>query len=409
MVVTFKALLDERRQKDDGTYPLKVRVTVDRKHKEIPLTVYLRQKEWDKNNNRVKPSYPNANLITQKITTALGKLQEITLRFDAQNKVFTVDDVIDTYLNKKDYRPTVIEYGKTIIAEMIHAGRVGNARVYKDAVFKLQKYTGEKRLFFENIDTAYLLKFDNDMLGEGITVNGIANYMSQIRALYNRAIKEGIVELKYYPFTNYRIKREATVSRSLSVNEMKVIIAAPLIPDTAAWHNRNYFLLSFCLIGISFADLFSLKGENILGDRIVYRRRKTKKLYTIKLHPVAEKILNYYYDAEKQDRKEYLLPVLPVDTKDPTRIMKLILQGIKTCNKYISRIGYSCGIKVRVSSYYSRYSWACIARSLMVSKDIIAQGLGHEFGNRVTSIYLDNYDNEIIDDANAKVITTVFN
>ena len=61
------------------------------------------------------------------------------------------------------------------------------------------------------------------MLAEGITVNGIANYMSQIRALYNRAIKEGVVELKYYPFTNFRIKREATISRALTVSEMKAI------------------------------------------------------------------------------------------------------------------------------------------------------------------------------------------
>jgi len=409
MVTTFKAILNERRQRSDNTYPVIIRVTVDRKKKEIPINTFLHTKDWDNKNSRVKPTHPNAGLITQKVTQALSKLQEIALRYEALDKIYSVDDIVNTFLNKKDYRPTVIEYGKSIIAEMIHAGRVGNARVYKDAVFKLQKYSGTKRLFFENIDTAYLLKFDNDMLAEGITVNGIANYMSQIRALYNRAIKEGIVELKYYPFNNYRIKREATISRALTVNDMKAIIAAPLTPDTPIWHNRNYFLLSFCLLGISFADLLSLKGENIMGDRIVYRRKKTKKLYTIKIHPEAQRILSYYYDASIQDKNEYLLPVLPPSVKDPTCLMKLSLQGIRTCNKYISRIGYSCGIKARLSTYYSRYSFGNIARSLMISKDIISQAYGHSYGNAVTSIYLDDYDNAVIDEANAKVIATVFN
>jgi len=408
MVVTFKALLDERRQKDDGTYPLKVRVTVDRKHKEIPLSIYLRQKEWDKNNNRVKPSHPNAKLISQKVTQALSKLQEIALKYEALDKVYSVDDIVNTYLNKKDYKPTVIEYGKAIIEEMIHAGRVGNARVYKDAVFKLQKYTDGKKLFFEYIDSAYLMKFSNSMLAEGITINGIANYMSQIRALYNRAIKEGVVELKYYPFTNYRVRREATISRALSVNDMRGIMNAAIQEDTAAWHNRNYFMLSFCLMGISFADLLSLKGENIMGDRIVYRRKKTKKMYTIKLHPYAQKILSLYYDPTSHKQSDYLLPVMPVGVTDPTKLMKLSLQGIHVCNTYMGRIGHQCGITAKVTTYYSRYSWANIARSLGYSKDIIAQGLGHEFGNRVTSIYLDNYDNEIIDAANDKVINAIF-
>jgi len=176
---------------------------------------------------------------------------------------------------------------------MVQAGRVGNARVYRDAVNKLQKYVGDRPLYFEQIDAAYLMKFSNAMLSEGVTTNGIANYMSQIRALYNRAISEGIVELKYYPFTKYRVKREATISRALSVNEMQAILNLPLEANTPAWHSRNYFMLSFCLMGISFADLLSLRGENIMGDRIVYRRKKTKKMYTIKLHPFTRKLLSY--------------------------------------------------------------------------------------------------------------------
>ena len=40
--------------------------------------------------------------------------------------------------------------------------------------------------------------------------------------------------------------------------------------------------------------------------------------------------------------------------------------------------------------------------------DLIAEALGYEYGNKVTGIYLDNYDNLVIDEANAKVIEAVF-
>jgi len=56
-----------------------------------------------------------------------------------------------------------------------------------------------------------------------------------------------------------------------------------------------------------------------------------------------------------------------------------------------------------VSTYYARYSWANIARHLGYSKDLIAEALGHEYGNRVTGIYLDEYGNEVIDGANERV------
>jgi len=56
--------------------------------------------------------------------------------------------------------------------------------------------------------------------------------------------------------------------------------------------------------------------------------------------------------------------------------------------------------------YYARYTWANVAKQLGYSKDKIAEALGHEYGNKVTGIYLDNYGNEVIDEMNLEVINT---
>ncbi|MEO6833598.1 MAG: hypothetical protein ABI378_13445 [Chitinophagaceae bacterium] len=64
-------------------------------------------------------------------------------------------------------------------------------------------------------------------------------------------------------------------------------------------------------------------------------------------------------------------------------------------------------MELKLTSYNSRYSWANIAKGLGYSKDMIAEGLGHEYGNKVTGIYLDDYGNEVIDEMNAAVIKAV--
>ncbi len=47
----------------------------------------------------------------------------------------------------------------------------------------------------------------------------------------------------------------------------------------------------------------------------------------------------------------------------------------------------------------------CIA--VGYSKDLIAEALGHEYGNRVTGIYLEQFDNDIVDKMNQNLINSV--
>ena len=122
------------------------------------------------------------------------------------------------------------------------------------------------------------------------------------------------------------------------------------------------------------------------------------------MHPKASEILNGFMGKAAEG---FYLPFV-VDKNDPQLLKKDILQVIKTTNEYLRKIAKLCEIDKPVSTYYARYSWANIAKSQGYSKDMIAEALGHEYGNRVTGIYLDNYDNEIIDKMSEQVIKAVF-
>ena len=60
-----------------------------------------------------------------------------------------------------------------------------------------------------------------------------------------------------------------------------------------------------------------------------------------------------------------------------------------------------------LSTYVFRYSYANILKQQGYSKDLIAEALGHEYGNSVTGIYLEQFDNDVIDEMNQRVVNAV--
>jgi len=415
MSITSKIILDQRRPKTDKTCPVRLRLYNKTEYKELSLGITVKPEDWDDSNQFVLSSEPNYETYNAKILSKKSKVQRLILLAELNEPIeVSLTEIIAAVSNDstpkakiKKESPSIIRYGQDIIKQLTNSGKVGNAFAYGCAVSKLKTFVKTDNFSFEALTYKKLVEFQDSMLADKIKVNSISVYMRTIRAIYNRAIKEGIVPATAYPFTAYRIKNEKTVNRTLTLNEMQRIATLELKPDTAIWHWRNYFLLSFCLIGINFADMLTLTGNNIVDGRIVFRRRKTGKIYTVKLQDKAIEILSHYRAIAAIEKDARLLPILK-QTCDLVKLKKDIWQAIKTCNAYLDRIAKQLEISKEISTYYARYTWANIARSLGYSKDIIGQALGHSYGNATTSIYLDDYDNELIDAANLKVIKAVF-
>jgi type I restriction enzyme R subunit len=73
----------------------------------------------------------------------------------------------------------------------------------------------------------------------------------------------------------------------------------------------------------------------------------------------------------------------------------------------VDYIGIATELKEALSTYVFRYSFANISRQLGFSKDLIAEALGHSYGNSVTGIYLEQFDNALIDEMNSIILKEV--
>lgn len=387
--MNYKILLDKRRSIQDGRYPLKMRIYEGRKYSDKSLNIFLHEDEWDE----------QAQIVLKKCKAYKDYNSKlIQEKADSEKVILFGPEIVKPAEPKPKQKHSIIEYGRKLSKEFEQVGKIGNSIIYNTAVEMLLRYTNQKGILFEDVDYSFLKDFQNHLLQRSVGVNTISIYLRTIRAIFNKAINEELTE--NYPFKKFKIKQQPTPSRSLTIQEFKQIMDYKCSGDRE--FNRDLFLLSFCLIGINFSDLFLLKEENIVDGRVIFSRSKTHKIYSIILHEPALKII-----AKYKSNSEFLLPVLSPAWKGMV-LKKKIQQAIHICNNYLQKIAKDLKISKPVSTYYARYSWANFARTQGYSKDLIAEALGHEYGNKVTGIYLDAYDKEIIDDANEKVIAAVF-
>lgn len=407
METTFKIVLDTRRVKKNNTYPLRMRVYQGRDYKTHSLGIDLREFDWNEQTQQVKSCNPNYKLYNVQISSLKMKVQKSIFMSEGEKETLSPVELLNqatsTGQKKVVSKPDILAYGSQHIAKLETTGQIGNSIVYSCAIKKLQGYAKTNVLAFEDVNYSFIERFNTTLLAEGMKVNGISNYMRTIRALFNKAIKEGIISADSYPFSKFKIKNERTINRTLTIAEIASIANLDLPEETPIWHHRNLFLLSFCLIGINFADLLTLSKESFVDGRIVFRRKKTHKVYSILLQSKAQQLFDIYRTDVSDTGKGYVLPFV-LNKNDPMALKKDITQAIKNTNDYLQKIADECKIDKPVTTYYARYTWANLARSLGYSKDMIAEALGHEYGNKVTGIYLDNYSNTVIDDMNQRVI-----
>ena len=248
----------------------------------------------------------------------------------------------------------------------------GTKRVYLDTAKVVENY--DSSVTPSSVTADWLRRFEKHELDRGRMPNGLAINLRNIRTVINWLLADGIIN--NYPFRQFHIHHEQTRKRNLSADDLRKVIA----------HGGRYcdmFALMFYLLGISIKDVYHLPPDCIRDGRLEYRRHKTGRLFSIKVEPEAQAIIERYRG------KDHLLSF--ADTcKDYTAYLKHFNIELKK-------------VVTGISSYWSRHTWASIAASLDIPIEVISAALGHSVGASVTNIYV-AYDSKKVDEANRKVI-----
>jgi integrase/recombinase XerD len=399
-MASIKVILYKSKTYKNGSHPLYLQVIHNRKVKKIALNHSLHDFEWNTESNLPKKGIQNYKHLSIMIRSKLTDAEKLLLKLETEKKDFSIDELCGK-IKGAESKISFNNYTKDQIERLMKANKIGNAISYRSALMATNNFTGNKDLSFTDIDYKFLKRFEEFHLSkQGNTINGFNVYLRAIRAIYNKAIKEGLVSYEYYPFKDYRLKQTKTVKRAISKEDMLKIVDLDLPVDSKYWHTRNYFLFSFFTIGMSWVDMALLKTSNIQGDRIIYKRSKTGKDYTIKVNNKITDILDYY--SSGKSRNDYIFPII---SRTESEVLKRndVKNKLKLYNKQLKEIGGMINCSVSLTSYVARHSWASIANFSGVHIGVIAQGLGHD-DIKTTQTYLAEFDHSEIDTANENIL-----
>lgn len=397
-----KIHLDKRTIRKDGTSPLKMSVFHKGKTALIGLNAYVPAQNWDEVNSKVigLPNRANLNayLFQRKVDAENIVLKLVS---DGLLDAMNVAQLKNTILGKETKKTNENSFAYTFHKFIEQKNKPRTIEVYKTTLAKLYAFCPDlDSIAYEDITKGWLTDFDAFMAKTSPSRNARNIHLRNIRAVFNYAIDEEYTTV--YPFRRFKIRPEETRKRSLSIEQLRTLRDYPCEEYQIKY--RDIFILMFYLLGINPVDLLQAKKSDVVNGRLEYRRAKTGKLYSVKIEPEAEDIINRYagkgnYLLDISDRYNNYHDFLSRMNKELKRIgiMKRVGRGGK---KIITPLFPD------LSAYWARHSWATIAYSLDVPKETISEALGHEIGSRITSIYI-AFDRRKVDAANRKVIDYV--
>ena len=389
--------MDTRRQLKNGTCPIIFRLSHYRKTTAIAAGFSIPPEYWNGKNREVKRNYKGVSSVTRLNNLLSKKKTELmdginSLEESGRLEGLSINE-LKSILTKSTVKISFFDYAQQLIDGMMDAKRFGNARAYRQVYNVLKTFNGTESLRFEEITYAYLNRFEIYHLRKGNGINGLSVYMRTIRAIFNKAITQGLVARDRYPFTQYKIKSEPTAKRAISLEKIKRILDLELEVGTPLFDSRNYFIASYLMNGISFIDMAFLKVENIIDGRIHYKRQKTAKPYDIKITEQLSSILDTYLEGKKKD--DFIFPI--VKRSELLEQHRDIRDARIKYNRRLKEIAKLCNIEENLTSYVSRHSMA----TNLILKDVPINALSKMLGHsdlQTTEIYIKNLPTHIMDE-----------
>jgi integrase len=380
---------DTRRAKKNGKYPVKIRLTYNRRQKYFPTNYDLTEAEFGKLyakrvHQDFRPTYDNIHSMVNKANEIVKDMPQFDWHKFEIKFVTPRADIMSVYAA---YNTQIKKFEK--------AGQLGTAMIYRCGLNSLSAFS--PKLYFQDITEEFLNSYETWFLEQGNSKTTASIYLRGLRAILNIAIEQGIINRDNYPFgkRKYQVPATRNIKKALTLADIgKIQYYKPLGP--AERTAKDYWLFSYYSNGINFKDIALLKQKNIKGEFIILERAKTTRIarsngksISVFMLPEIKAIIKRQGNNNKAP-ESYIFPVLN-NSKTPADERRLILQFIKTTNKFMKRIGKELKIDIPVTTYAARHSCATILKQSGASVEFISETLGHS-STSTTRSYLADFE-----------------
>lgn len=356
----------------DGTAPVEVRVTINRRAYYINTGVSVRPREWKfgqivgredcvEKNDRLRIMLERVDRIVNKRLAdcseddiSFSEVRKMVFSPDSRRKVKDAEDMaewMNQEINNLGVRKGTAAHYRVSVSALVASGAM---RHWSD-------------LSVENVHKfdAYLHRIKKHQTDAEIKAGTPAQYISQatvrnyhkdIKALLGRALKFGLIQANPYDRMRGEIKRGDVESiEFLTTEELSRVEALTLREGSMLAAARDMFVFQ-AYTGMAYSDMqgFRLDDCRHDGDRwlLAKKRVKTGVTYYIQLLPQALAVAQRYGGS---------LPHV----------------AVQVYNRNLKKIAESTGITKRLTSHVGRHTFATWALHEGVALERVSKMLGH--------------------------------
>lgn len=437
-------ILDTRRMKKNGKYPIKLRVIANRVTKDYLTIFELTEADYKK---------LGAPRISESLQEVRKNFQEIAASVEAtirEMEPFSFADFEKQYVGHKyikikerkadlqiavvnsegfDYSPYLKRFSifsekhfdptclssvfLSYIKKLLQQGRIGSAINYQRTYRSLEAFRGNATL--QEISPGYLYQYEAWMLARGASKTTVGIVLRPLRAVFNEAIEERLISKeKCYPFgrRKYRIPASRNLKKALSQDDLKKIFYYQPICKRQAIA-KAYWLFCYLANGMNVKDMIHIKWRNVQGEYLIFERLKTEKSAQADLRPITvyltEKLWEIMNSIGSKSRlpNDYIFPIMQSNLNSLQQF-DLLHDVRKMINKAMAAISKELGIEKKVTTIVTRHSFSTQLKRAGVSTEFIQEALGHT-NKKTTENYLDSFEKEVKKEYAAKLTDFIKN
>ena len=358
--------------------------------------------EWDESRSMVTTTQKSERKslilsIRERIRWDVERIMKIDRKLDANGLIYTADDVIDEF-NRYAREYSLFNFMESIIAKLKQNGKVRTSETYKSTLNSFKKFRQDEDIMLDCLTSEIMEAYEAWHHKRGVAPNTISFYTRILRAVYNRAVEDDIIENRN-PFRHVYTGVDKTVKRALPLVLIKKIKALDLSLNPSLDYARDMFLMGFYLRGMSFIDMAFLKKSDLKNGYVTYRRRKTGQQLIIEWTKEMQMILDKY----PENATDYLLPIIKNTGINERCTYRNMGYNI---NHNLKKIAKMVGVQIPLTLYVARHSWASAAKTKGIPLSVISEGMGHD-SEATTQIYLASLDTSVVDKANSLILKSL--
>ena len=374
----------------------------ERKVRQLLSNYHVLPAEWNESRSMVTTTQKSDRKsyilsIRERIRWDVERLTKISRKLEADGLAYTADDVIDEF-NRYANEYSLFNFMEGIIIKLKQNGKVRTSETYTAALNSFKKFRKDEDIMLDCLTSQVMEAYEAWHQSRGVAPNTISFYTRILRAVYNRAVEEDVVENRN-PFRHVYTGVDKTVKRALPLPVIKKIKALDLSLAPALDYARDMFMMSFMLRGMSFIDMAYLRKTDLANGYVIYRRRKTGQQLTIEWTKEMQLILDKY----PKNASDYLLPII----RNPGTNERCAYRNAGyNINHNLKKIAERVGVNISLTLYVARHSWASAAKAKGIPISVISEGMGHD-SETTTQIYLASLDASVVDKANSLILKSL--